>query len=97
MSLTVAAVVSLGLATGTASANETSCLNAAAANGYINADKLPWQVEQDCKVAYSIAYPGNITTQEEAKAAREAAEQYLRSRGYDADTVQQMDVAGHGV
>lgn len=82
------------VSTGIASANEYSCANAAASNGYVNANKFLWQVEQDCAVAYRIAYPGGLSTQAEAVAA---AEQYLRSRGYDAATVGQMDIAGHGV
>lgn len=81
---------------GIASANEQSCANAAAANGYVNANKFLWQVQQDCSVAYGIAYPGGISTPDEGAAAVSAAEQYLRSRGYDAATVEQMDIAGHG-
>lgn len=80
-----------------ASANESSCLNAAAVNGYVTQDRMLWQIQNDCQVAYSIAYPDGIDTQEQARAAREAAEQYLLSRGYDAATVAQMDIAGHGV
>ncbi|MBU9763279.1 hypothetical protein FR943_05410 [Mycobacterium sp. TNTM28] len=80
---------------GTASANEYSCANAAAANGYVNKNELLAEVQQDCAVAYGIAYADGIGTQSEAGAA--VAEQYLRSRGYDAATVEQMDIAGHGV
>jgi len=82
---------------GIASANEYSCANAAATNGYVNENKFLWQVQQDCTVAYGIAYPGGPSTQAEAAAAVSAAEQYLRSLGYDAATVEQMDIAGHGV
>jgi len=82
---------------GVASANEFSCAHAAAANGYVNASKFLWQVEQDCAVAYGIAYPDGITTQAQAQAAVAAADEYLRSIGYDAATVEQMDIAGHGV
>lgn len=82
---------------GVAGANEYSCAHAAAANGYVTDTKFLWQVEQDCATAYKIAYPGGISTQEQAGAAVDAAEQYLRSLGYDAETVEQMDVAGHGV
>lgn len=96
MAVAVFASLSMGCA-GVASANEYSCANAAAANGYVNDTKFLWQVEQDCAVAYKIAYPGGLDTQQQAKAAVDAAEQYLRSLGYDADTVEQMDVAGHGV
>ncbi|OBI72811.1 hypothetical protein A5663_07660 [Mycobacterium sp. E740] len=79
-----------------AQANEYSCGHAAAANGYVNSTKYLWQVEQDCAVAYKIAYPGGLTTHEQAVAAVAAAEQYLRSLGYDAATVERMDIAGHG-
>lgn len=82
---------------GIASANEYSCAHAAAANGYVNADKFLWQVEQDCAIAYGIAYADGLDTQAEAAAAVSAAEQYLRALGYDAATVEQMDIAGHGV
>lgn len=82
---------------GMASANEYSCANAAAANGYVNENKFLSEVQQDCAVAYGIAYADGINTQSEAGAAVAAAEQYLRSRGYDAATVEQMDIAGHGV
>ncbi|MBE5451228.1 hypothetical protein [Mycobacteroides abscessus] len=82
---------------GTASANEYSCANAAAANGYVNENRFLAEVQQDCAVAYGIAYADGINTQAEAGAAVDAAEQYLRSRGYDAATVAQMDIAGHGV
>lgn len=78
---------------GTATANEASCANAAAANGYVTANKFLWQVQQDCAVAYGIANaPGGTST-----AALAAANEYLRSLGYDAATVEQMDIAGHGV
>ena len=88
----VSAALSL-MTTGTAGANEASCANAAAANGYVNANKFLWQVQQDCAVAYSIANaPGGT-----GSAALAAANQYLRSLGYDADTVEQMDIAGHGI
>ncbi|KQH78795.1 hypothetical protein AO501_11855 [Mycobacterium gordonae] len=90
-------VVAWVIAAPTAQANEYSCANAAAANGYVNENKFLWQIEQDCKVAYAIAYPGGINTQAEAAAAVAAAKQYLRSLGYDAATVEQMDIAGHGV
>lgn len=82
---------------GTASANEYSCVNAAAANGYVNENKFLAEVQQDCAVAYGIAYADGISTEAQAGAAVDAAEQYLRSRGYDAATVEQMDIAGHGV
>lgn len=82
---------------GMASANEYSCANAAAANGYVNENKFLAEVQQDCAVAYGIAYADGVGTQSEASAAVAAAEQYLRSRGYDAATVAQMDIAGHGV
>ncbi|MCV7434862.1 hypothetical protein [Mycolicibacterium bacteremicum] len=94
----ILAAIAFPLATAApVAANEYSCLNAAASNGYVNADKFVWQVEQDCATAYKIAYPGGIDTQEQAKAASDAADQYLRSLGYDAETVEQMDIAGHGV
>lgn len=80
-----------------AAASEYSCTHVAAANGYVNESKYLWQVQQDCATAYEIAYPGGIDTQEQAKAAADAADQYLRSLGYDAETVEQMDIAGHGV
>ncbi|KUI24542.1 hypothetical protein AU195_01795 [Mycobacterium sp. IS-1496] len=83
--------------TGVASANEYSCAHAAASNGYVDENKFLWQVEKDCTVAYGIAHPGGLSTQAEAVAAVAAAEQYLRSLGYDAATVEQMDIAGHGV
>ncbi|KUH83491.1 MULTISPECIES: hypothetical protein [unclassified Mycobacterium] len=94
-----AALVMAGwlIAAPAAQANEYSCAHAAASNGYVNENKFLWQVEQDCKVAYGIAYPGGISTRAEAVAAVAAAEQYLRSLGYDAATVEQMDIAGHGV
>lgn len=82
---------------GTASANEYSCANAAAANGYVNSNKFLAEVQQDCAVAYGIANAKGVGTQSEASAAVAAANQYLRSRGYDAATVEQMDIAGHGV
>lgn len=82
---------------GMASANEYSCANAAAANGYVNEHKFLSEIQQDCAVAYGIAYANGVSTQSEASAAVAAAEQYLRSRGYDAATVEQMDIAGHGV
>lgn len=82
---------------GTASANEYSCANAAAANGYVNSNKFLAEIEQDCAVAYGIANAKGVDTQSEVIAAVAAAEQYLRSRGYDAATVKQMDIAGHGV
>ena len=82
---------------GVATANEYSCANAAAANGYVNANKFLWQVEQDCAVAYGIATSSGVDTQNEGRAALAAAEEYLRSLGYDAATVEQMDIAGHGV
>lgn len=85
------------VSTGIASANEYSCADAAAWNGYVNENKFLWQVEQDCDVAYGIAYPGGVSTQAEAVAAVAVAEQYLRSLGYDAATVEQMDIAGHEV
>lgn len=85
------------VSTGVASANEHSCAHAAASNGYVNENKFLWQVEKDCAVAYGIAYPGGLSTHAEAVAAVAAAEQYLRSLGYDAATVEQMDIAGHGV
>lgn len=85
------------IAAPSAQANEYSCAHAAASNGYVNENKFLWQIEQDCAVAYKIAYPSGISTQSEAVAAVAAAEQYLRSRGYDAATVEQMDIAGHGV
>ena len=94
----LAAFASLPIvSTGIASANEYSCAHAAASNGYVNENKFLWQVEQDCTVAYGIAYPGGVSTTAEAVAAVAAAEQYLRSLGYDAATVEQMDIAGHGV
>lgn len=83
-------------AMGTAWANEYSCVHAAAANGYVNDNKFLWQVEQDCAVAYRIAYSDGVSTQPQAEAAVAAAEEYLRSLGYDAATVDQMDIAGHG-
>ena len=82
---------------GIASANEYSCANAAASNGYVNESKFLWQVEQDCSVAYAIANPAGISTRTEGMAAVAAAEQYLRTLGYDPATVEQMDIAGHGV
>lgn len=82
---------------GTASANEYSCANAAAMSGYVNEHKFLADVQQDCAVAYGIANADGVSTQSEASAAVAAAEQYLRSRGYDAATVEQMDIAGHGV
>lgn len=82
--------------TGIASANEYSCAHAAA-NGYVRDSKFFWQVERDCAVAYKIAYPGGIDNQAQSQAAVDAANQYLRSLGYDAATVEQMDIAGHGV
>lgn len=82
---------------GIASANEYSCVHVAASNGYVNDSRFLWQVEQDCSVAYGIAYTDGIDTPAQARSAVSAAEQYLRSRGYDADTVEQMDIAGHGV
>lgn len=82
---------------GTASANEYSCANAAATSGYVNEHKFLADVQQDCAVAYGIANADGVSTQSEASAAVAAAEQYLRSRGYDAATVEQMDIAGHGV
>ena len=85
------------LVTGVAAANEYSCANAAASNGYVNQGKFLWQVEQDCSVAYGIAYPGGLSTDAQAAAAVDAAEQYLRSLGYDAATVEKMDIAGHGI
>jgi hypothetical protein len=88
---------SLMLAAPPAQANEYSCANTAASNGYVNENKFLWQVQQDCAVAYKIAYPGGISTPAQAAAARAAAEQYLRSLGYDAATVEPMDIAGHGV
>jgi hypothetical protein len=88
--------VSWAITAPSAHANEYSCANAAAANGYVNASKFLWQVEQDCAVAYKIANPG-VSTQAEGAAALAAAEQYLRSLGYDAATVEQMDIAGHGI
>lgn len=91
------ALVAAAIPPGIASANESSCAHAAGVNGYINAEKFLWQVQQDCAVAYSIAYPGGIDTPQQARAAREAAEQYLRAVGYDAETVKQMDIAGHGI
>lgn len=98
MLLGAAVFAALPIATaGMASANEYSCANAAAANGYVNANKFLSEVEQDCAVAYGIAYADGVDTQSEAGAAVAAAEQYLRSRGYDAATVEQMDIAGHGV
>lgn len=96
MALAVLAALSM-VDAGTASANEYSCANAAASNGYVNAIRFLSQLEQDCSVAYAIAYPGGISTHTEAAAAVAAAEQYLRSLGYDAATVKQMDIAGHGV
>lgn len=96
MALAVSASLSIVYA-GIASANEYSCANAAASNGYVNESKFLWQVEQDCAVAYKIAYPGGLDTQAQAAAAVDAAEQYLRSLGYDAATVEEMDIAGHGV
>lgn len=83
--------------TGTASANEYSCANTAAANGYVNENKFLSEVQQDCAVAYGIANADGVSSQSEASAAVAAAEQYLRSRGYDAATVKKMDIAGHGV
>ncbi len=80
-----------------AQANEYSYAHAAASNGYVNENKFLWQIEQDCNVAYRMAYPDGISTRAEAGAAVAAAEQYLRSLGYDAATVEQMDIAGHGV
>lgn len=96
--MAVAVLASLPIVNaGVAAANEYSCANAAAANGYVNQSKFLWQVEQDCTVAYGIAYPGGLSTQAQAAAAVDAAAQYLRSLGYDAATVEKMDVAGHGV
>jgi len=95
--ISLAVFVSLPAFTGVAGANEYSCANAAAANGYVTANKFLWQVQQDCAVAYGIAYPGGLSTQQQASAAVDAAEQYLRSLGYDAATVDEMDIAGHGV
>ena len=84
--------------TGIASANEYSCANAAAANGYVNENKFLWQVGNRTALSHtgSLIQAG-ISTQAEAVAAVAAAEQYLRSLGYDAATVEQMDIAGHGV
>lgn len=96
--MAITAIASLALVNpGVAAANEYSCAHAAASNGYVNDTKFLWQVEQDCAVAYGIAYPGGIDTQAQAQAAVDAANQYLRSLGYDAATVEQMDIAGHGV
>ncbi|MDW5614604.1 hypothetical protein [Mycolicibacterium sp. D5.8-2] len=98
VAVAVAVFVSLSvLNAGIAAANEYSCANAAAANGYVNQDRALWQVEQDCAVAYNIAYPDGVVSEDQAAAAVDAAEQYLRSRGYDPGTVEQMDIAGHGV
>ncbi|WP_241471660.1 hypothetical protein [Mycolicibacterium neoaurum] len=94
--LIVMACLSMASA-GVASANEYSCANAAASNGYVNGVRFLAEVERDCATAYKIAYPGGINTEAEASAAVDAAEQYLQSRGYDAATVVQMDIAGHGV
>lgn len=94
----LAALASLSMVdAGTAAANEYSCADAAAANGYVNESKFLWQIQQDCAVAYGIAYADGLGTQAEAAAAVAAAEQYLRSLGYDVATVEQMDIAGHGV
>lgn len=95
-----AAVLALTLlsiaSAGNASASEYSCVHVAAANGYVNGSKFLWQVEQDCAVAYGIAYADGVATRDQASAAVGAAEAYLRSLGYDAATVEEMDVAGHG-
>jgi len=96
MALAVLASLSM-VDAGSAAANEYSCANAAAANGYVNESKFLWQVEKDCAVAYGIAYADGLDTHAEAAAAVSAAEQYLRALGYDAATVEQMDIAGHGV
>lgn len=96
--LVLAVYVSLSVMNaGAAAANEYSCANAAAANGYVSGNRFLWQIEQDCAVAYGIANPNGISTQQQAVAAVDAAEQYLRSLGYDAATIKQMDIAGHGV
>jgi len=75
----------------TAAANEASCTNAAAANGYVTGGRYLEQIQQDCAVAYNISSAGGG-----GPAALAAANQYLRSLGYHAATVEQMDIAGHG-